>query len=120
MAFMKAFGFEYVSRYLVDGAKFYDKDTTLFLHRASKIPAAKQGTAMDISFFENPDGIRLLDGSRGYMLQVSVEAVDGTNAELKDRATRQLIAMKETLKQAVDLVPGDRLALDTKLNMRAR
>jgi hypothetical protein len=59
-----------------------------------------------------------LDSSRGYVLQASIEAVDGNNPEVKKKAEQQLIAVKETLKQAVTLTPGDRLALDTRVLIR--
>jgi Med18 protein len=61
-----------------------------------------------------------LDSSESYMLQASVEVVDGNNPELKDRALRALMTIKETLKQSVVLVPGDRLALDTRLPVAPR
>ena len=49
------------------------------------------------------------------MLQASIDVVDGNHPELKERAARQLLGHKEALKQAVELTPGDRLALDTRL-----
>ena len=60
-----------------------------------------------------------LDQSDGYILSTTIETVDGGNAELRERAVRQLLALKETMKGAVDLVPGDRLALDTKVPIAA-
>jgi hypothetical protein len=59
-----------------------------------------------------------LDVNNGFVLQASIEAVDGANPEMKEKAVQQLLAMKETLKEAVTLGPGDRLALDTKVPMR--
>ncbi|RMZ84394.1 hypothetical protein DV738_g637, partial [Chaetothyriales sp. CBS 135597] len=117
-SFMNAFGFEYVSRHLVEGAQFYDQDTTLFLHRPSNIPPAEPDKAADLSFLDHSESVKLVDASGTYVLQASIEAIDGTNPELKDRATRQLLALKETLDQAIDLGPGDRLALDTRLSLR--
>lgn len=63
---------------------------------------------------DKADAASLFDISGAYILQASVEAMDGSAAELKDRASAQLLAMKETLRQAVTLSPGDRLALDTR------
>lgn len=59
-----------------------------------------------------------LDASGSYVLQASIEIVDGNSPDLKDKATQQLLAMKETLRPSVNLVPGDRLALDTRVPMR--
>jgi mediator of RNA polymerase II transcription subunit 18, fungi type len=106
---------------MIEGAKFYDQDTTIFLHRASKIiPPTGATTAMSTSFLGSNDGLELLDGTGGYLLQASIDAVDGVNTDLKDRATSQLLAMKETLKQAVELTPGDRLSMDTKVKVTKR
>lgn len=98
------------------GSRFYDNDTTVFVHKVMRLPqvAATEACA-DISFLSNIDDLSELDPSGGYVVRASIDVVDGNNGELKERATRQLMAMKETLKQAVDLTPGDRLALDTKL-----
>ena len=113
------FSFRYVSRYLVIGSKFYDQDTTLFVHKVLQIPQVSAEKAVsDTSFLSKISEQRELDGSGGYVVQASIDAVDGNNPELKDRATRQLLGVKEALKQAVDLTPGDRLALDTKLPVR--
>ena len=60
-----------------------------------------------------------LDKSDGYVLSATIETLDGSNAELRDRAARQLLVLKETMKGAVNLIPGDRLALDTKVPIAA-
>ena len=113
MLFMSAFGFVYRSRYLQEGVRFFDRDATLFLSRPVRISQASSSTLEGLSTFDD-DSKQLLDESGGYVLQTSVEVVDGMNKELKDRATKQLMALSDTLKQAVSLTPGDRLALDTR------
>ena len=101
---------------MVVGVKYFDRDTTIFLHRVMRIPDAKSANeAFEHSFLERPDSIEPLDGSGGYLLQASIQAVEGNSQEVKDRATGQLLALKETLKQTVSLTPGNRLALDTRL-----
>lgn len=116
--FMKSFGYDYVNRYLVNGDKFYDQDATLFLHRISRLPQATEDEAEDWSFVDKSDETSLFDISGAYILQASIDAVDGSTAELKDRASAQLLALRDTLKQAVTLTPGDRLALDTRAPVR--
>jgi mediator of RNA polymerase II transcription subunit 18, fungi type len=59
-----------------------------------------------------------LDPSGAYILQASIEIADGNNPDLKDKATQQLLAMKDSLRSSIDLVPGDRLALDTRVPVR--
>ena len=101
---------------MVVGDKFFDRDTTIFLHKAMRVADAKTANeAVEHSFLEEPDSIQPLDGSGGYLLHASIQAVEGNSQEVKDRATGQLLALKETLKQAVSLTPGNRLALDTRL-----
>ncbi|OAP60963.1 hypothetical protein AYL99_05965 [Fonsecaea erecta] len=119
--FLDHFGYDYVSRYIVVGSRFYDHDTTLFLHKVLRLPqiAADQAIS-DESFLSKLDHLPDVDGSGGYILQASIDVVDGNNPELKERATRQLLAIKEALRQAVDLSPGDRLALDTRLPITSR
>lgn len=106
---------------MVEGHKFYDQDTTLFLHRVLQIPPAimEQGISAPFDMSAVPD-FQPLDGSKGFVLQASLEAADGNNPEVKEKAVQQMLAMKETLKQAVTLAPGDRLALDTRVPVRNR
>lgn len=116
VTFLDHFGYEYVSRYMLSGSKFYDNDATLYLHKVFVLPQTSVESAMtELSFLSNLSELRELDGSGGALLQASIDVIDGNNPELKDKATRQLLALKEGLKQAVDLTPGDRLALDTRL-----
>ena len=106
---------------MVVGSRFYDNDTTLFVHKVLLLPQVPADQAMlDIASFSDVDKLSELDGSGGYIVKASIDIVDGNNAELKDKATRQLLGIKESLKQAVDLTPGDRLALDTRLPATSR
>ena|ERR1700760_3506632 len=106
---------------MVVGSRFYDNDTSIFVHKVLVLPQVAADTAM-------PDGASLpiidklseLDGSGGYVVKASIDIVDGNNTELKDKAARQLLGIKEALRQAVDLTPGDRLALDTRLATNPR
>jgi hypothetical protein len=131
--FMKAFGYEcvfslargektnesnrYVNRFMTRGHQFYDQDMTLLVHRIYRIPSAGADGAADTAFLDTADRTSLFDISGGYILQASIDA-DGSAAELKDRATSQLLAMKDTLKEAIALGPGDRLAMDMRAPAR--
>ncbi len=106
---------------MITGSRFYDHDTTIFVHKIltlSQVPAEE--AISDRSFLSDISSLPNLDGSGGYLIQASIEVVDGNNPELKDRATRQLLAHKEALKQAVELTPGDRLGLDTRVSVVSR
>lgn len=93
----------------------------MFLYKVLQIPQVDADrAALDTKFLSSEEVFQELDGSGGYTLQASIEVVDGNNPELRDRATRQLLAMKETLKQAVTLLTGDRLALDTRMALPSR
>jgi mediator of RNA polymerase II transcription subunit 18, fungi type len=101
---------------MVVGDRFFDQNISMFLHRVMRIPEADQSAqATDHAFLDKLDEVSPLDGSGGYVLHVSIEAVEGNSQEVKERAASQLLVMNETLKQAVNLTPGDRLALDTRL-----
>ena len=112
--------FSYVSQYVLEGHKFYDQDTTLFVHQVLQMPQAsdEQAIATDTPIPPPISDLQPLDSGKGFVLQASIEAPDGNNPEVKEKAVQQLTTMKETLKQAVALAPGDRLALDTRVPMR--
>jgi len=112
----------YLSQHVITGDKFYDQDTTLFLHKIMQ--TSNPGTQNTKATFSSVDTIPTLstliplDPGGAYILQASIEIADGNSADLKDKATQQLLAMKDSLRYSVDLVPGDRLALDTRVPVR--
>ena len=111
--------FSYVSQYVIEGHKFYDQDTTLFVHQVLRMPQAAGDEAIATNTPIPPiSDLQPLDSTKGFVLQASIEAIDGNNPEVKEKAVQQLMAIKETLKQAVTLLPGDRLALDTRVPIR--
>lgn len=111
----------YVQRYYVEGQNFYNQDTTLFLHRVRELPALQPDQSpTDISQLPPPDRCRLLDPSESWILEASIDITDGKSQELRDRAMRQLLSMRETLAPAVKLEKPDRLALDTRIPVRVR
>lgn len=115
------YSFSYVSRYLVVGSNFYDQDTTLSVHKVVLPPQVTAENAIkDTAFLSDVSKLMDLDKSGGYLVQAIVEVVDGNNPDLKEKGTRQLLAHKEALKQAVDLTPGDRLALDSRVPVTGR
>ena len=105
---------------MVVGERFYDQDTTLFIHRILQLPDAINEHPTNTSSLPEIDKLKPLDNSGGFVLQVSLEVVDGNNLELKEKAIAQLMAMKEILKQSVNIIPGDRLALDTRVPVTSR
>ena len=114
-------GYSYVSRYLVVGDTFYDQDMTIFVYRMLQLPDFS-APALSLEGFSIPpvEELNLVDSSGGYAVEVSIDVLDGNNPDLKDRATRQLMGMKETLKQSITLSAGDRLALDTRVPVGRR
>ena len=106
----------YVSRYVVIEQKLYDQNVSLSLRRILRVSNREgqyNSTNADI-MPKNKDLVPLSE-SKTVILTATVETTDGSNAELRERAIRELLIMKETMKGAVDLLPGDRLALDTKV-----
>jgi hypothetical protein len=106
---------------MVLGSRFYDNDVTILVHKVAQLPEAPAEAAVsDASMPENVDDLPDLDGTGGYIVQASIDILDGNSAELKEKGSRQLLAIKEALKQAIELVPGDRLALDTRIPVNMR
>lgn len=119
--FVRDLGFEYVSQFILEGHKVYDQDITLFLHQVLTVPQTPIEEATSTgTYLPDISNLQPLDGGKSFVLQASIEAIDGNNLEVKEKAVQQLMAMKDTLKQAVTLAPGDRLALDTRVPMRNR
>lgn len=101
---------------MVAASEFYDDYTTVALRQVLELPQSPSSVdAGEVSSLPSIQQMQPLDSGGGYELHAFIDVVDGNHPELKDRATKQLLNLKETMKQAVILSPGDRLALDTKV-----
>ncbi|EDN09052.1 conserved hypothetical protein [Histoplasma mississippiense (nom. inval.)] len=89
---MNAWGFNYVSEYVVEGHRFILDDIVLFLHHQ----------------------MLLLDTSGAYILQASITVQDSGNPDMLKANSQRLLGLKEHLKSVVKLEPKDRLSLDTR------
>lgn len=106
---------------MVAATEFYDDYTTIALRQVFILPEASSVlNAGNMTSLPVLSTLQALDSAGGYELHAFVNVVDGNHPDLKDRATKQLLALKETLKQAVNLTPGERLALDTKVPVAPR
>ena len=125
--FLTSLGYEYTTQYLIRGHKFYADDTILSLHQLfplpTGIPPSSEADIISSSILPSLSDLKPLDLSGAFVLQASIEIQPdmqntSTNPELRTKATQQLLKMKETLKETVELKPGERLALDTRVNLR--
>lgn len=120
--FMKAFGFEFASWYSVRGHRVYHRETTVFsyqvfrpLEQAVSQPAiASRLDQLGLSL-RDPSTLHPVDPSGAYLVQASVDVVDGNVQALKDQAIQQLGDIAHVLRAAIDLRVADRLALDTRI-----
>lgn len=120
--FMNTFGFEFVSWYFVKGHRVYDRETTIFTHqvfRPSEKATLQPRVASDVDqlglSLEDPGTLHAVDPSGAYLVQASVDVIDGNVQVLKDQAIQQLAAIAHVLRGTVDLRVADRLALDTRI-----
>jgi len=91
------------------------------LHRIRELPTVQTGQSpLNVSDLQSLDKGQLLDASGTWLLEASIDIVDGKAQELRDRATKQLISMREILNPSVKLEKPDRLALDTRIPVRVR
>jgi mediator of RNA polymerase II transcription subunit 18, fungi type len=64
-----------------------------------------------------PSTLTALDPSDAYLLQASVRVADGAQPELLAQGGSELTALRTALKGVVELEPGDRMALDTRVKI---
>ncbi|KAF7193535.1 Mediator of RNA polymerase II transcription subunit 18 [Pseudocercospora fuligena] len=62
-----------------------------------------------------PKDQKLIDPSGSWIIEVSIRVEDGNNSTLTDKAKQELLAFKETMDGALDLIAPDRLALDSRV-----
>ena len=94
-------------------------NVVLLLHRLFQLPTLAHGTiprpATEWDDVPRFDSWTPLDSSGAYVLQASVRVQDGGKPETMTLGLNELLAVKDTLRGIVDLEPGDRLAMDTRV-----
>ena len=144
-SFLHALGYSPtpLQSYLLHGYKFYDNDTTIFLYQILPL-SLPPSIIPDLSTLKplDPSGAYLLQASIELDYQPQQQSsgtsanaaaaekpnegdggggggVNATFGELRAQATHQLLNLMDTLRgSGVVLGPGDRLGLDTRVNLR--
>ncbi|KKK15014.1 hypothetical protein P175DRAFT_0441405 [Aspergillus ochraceoroseus IBT 24754] len=111
---MNAWGYSFVTEYLVEGDVFIHNDIVIFLHRVLQYPIHGQephGPRQQLPSFRE---MSPLERTGSYVLQAAITVQDGSNQELMKTASQHLFGLREQLKSAVRLEQADRLSLDTR------
>ncbi|EAS33024.2 RNA polymerase II mediator complex subunit Srb5 [Coccidioides immitis RS] len=112
---MKAWGYDYVSEYVLEGDMFILDDTVILLHRILNFPAKHHLQGLPAFYLPPLQEMVPLDSTGGYLLQASITVQDSGNPDLMKATTQRLLGLKEHLKSAVRLESADRLSLDTRV-----
>ncbi|KAJ5709950.1 hypothetical protein N7493_009542 [Penicillium malachiteum] len=111
---MNAWGYSFVTEYVVEGDIFLHNDITIFLHRVLHYPASDQESREPRQSLPAFSEMTTLEKSGSYVLQASINVQDGSNQETMKTASQHLFGLREQLKSAVKLEQADRLSLDTR------
>ncbi|KAL4930632.1 mediator of RNA polymerase II transcription subunit 18 [Aspergillus undulatus] len=111
---MSAWGYSFVTEYVVEGDAFIHNDIVIFLHRVLQYPKSDQEPHEPRRELPSFRDLSPLEKTGGYILQAAITVQDGSNQELMRIASQHLFGLREQLKSAVRLEHADRLALDTR------
>ncbi|KAI2788571.1 Mediator of RNA polymerase II transcription subunit 18 [Penicillium oxalicum] len=111
---MNAWGYGFVTEYLVEGDVFIHNDIVIFLHRILHYPAGEREPREPRRTLPGLKEMAPLEKTGSYVLQASITVQDGSNQETMKMASQHLLGLREQLKSAVRLEPADRLSLDTR------
>ncbi|KAL4881479.1 mediator complex, subunit Med18 [Aspergillus karnatakaensis] len=111
---MNAWGYSFISEYVVEGDIFVHNDIVIFLHRVLQYPAQSHDSHEPRRQLPLFGDMSPLERTGGYILQAAITVQDGSNQELMRTASQHLFGLREQLKSAVRLEQADRLALDTR------
>lgn len=112
---MNAWGYSFVTEYIMEGEVFIHNDIVLFLYRVLTFPADSHDPQSPRQTLPALREMIPLDRSGSYVLQAVVTVTDGSNPEIMKLASQRLLGLKEQLKSAVKLEQADRLSLDTRV-----
>ncbi|PYH99160.1 mediator of RNA polymerase II transcription subunit 18 [Aspergillus ellipticus CBS 707.79] len=111
---MNAWGYSFVTEYVVEGDVFVLNDIVIFLHRVLLYPSGAQeshGPRRQLPAYRE---LSPLERTGSYVLQAAITVQDGGNQEMMKTASQHLFGLREQLKSAVRLEQADRLSLDTR------
>ncbi|RAL09481.1 mediator of RNA polymerase II transcription subunit 18 [Aspergillus homomorphus CBS 101889] len=112
---MNAWGYSFVTEYMVEGDVFVQNDIVIFLHRVLLYPPAgpqeAHGPRRSLPAYHE---LTPLERTGSYVLQAAITVQDGGNQEMMKTASQHLFGLREQLKSAVRLEQADRLSLDTR------
>ncbi|KAJ5172239.1 Mediator of RNA polymerase II transcription subunit 18 [Penicillium capsulatum] len=114
VASMNAWGYSFVTEYVVEGDVFIHNDIVLFLHRVLHFPSKEpepRGPRRQLPAWTD---MTPLEKSGSYVLQAAIAVQDGGNQETMKKASQHLFGLREQLSSAVRLEQADRLSLDTR------
>ncbi|KAJ5477196.1 Mediator of RNA polymerase II transcription subunit 18 [Penicillium diatomitis] len=111
---MNAWGYGFVTEYVVEGDIFIHNDIVIFLHRVLHYPSDEKEPREPRRSLPSLKKMAPLEKTGSYVLQASIAVQDGSNQETMKTASQHLLGLREQLKSAVRLEPADRLSLDTR------
>ncbi|BAE57297.1 putative RNA polymerase II mediator complex subunit Srb5 [Aspergillus flavus] len=111
---MNAWGYSFVTEYVVEGDVFILNDIVIYLHRVLHYPAESSGSHEPRRQLPPFQQMSPLEKTGSYVLQASIAVQDGGNQEMMKTASQHLFGLREQLKSAVRLEQADRLSLDTR------
>ncbi|KAL4911683.1 mediator of RNA polymerase II transcription subunit 18 [Aspergillus aurantiobrunneus] len=111
---MSAWGYSFVTEYVVEGDVFIHNDIVIFLHRVLQYPIHGQEPHEPRRQLPSFRELSPLERTGSYILQAAITVQDGSNQELMRTACQHLFGLREQLKSAVRLEQADRLSLDTR------
>ncbi|KAI9723473.1 MAG: Mediator of RNA polymerase II transcription subunit 18 [Chrysothrix sp. TS-e1954] len=116
---VESLGYRYKCQYMLHGHRFVYNNLLLFLHRILLPPDAANSNEGQLGFREPPlpriEDFMALDASGAHILLSSCYVADGNKPELIARGVKEQMAFKELMKGIVDMLPVERLALDTRV-----
>jgi mediator of RNA polymerase II transcription subunit 18 len=104
----------FVTEYVVEGDVFIHNDITIFLHRVLHYPVSEHEGRVPRQQLPAFSDMAPLEKTGSYVLQASINVLDGSNQETMKTASQHLFGLREQLKSAVKLEQADRLSLDTR------
>ncbi|KAI9766289.1 MAG: Mediator of RNA polymerase II transcription subunit 18 [Candelina submexicana] len=115
MQFMDKWGYSYISEYILEGHRVTYHNVMLLLHRILRCPSDPERPSRPHDRLYGLQDYIPIDLSGAFVLQASVRLQDGNKPESISLGLNELKSIKEMVKGVVELEPGDRLALDTRV-----
>ncbi|CUM68190.1 uncharacterized protein PRCAT00005909001 [Priceomyces carsonii] len=113
LQFLEDLGYDVINQFWIKGIRFFYGDVIIEMY---KVFIRNDDEAKSSDSANESIRLKLLDESNTFQIKAYTNIPKSTDVELKDQGTRELLKLKEILKNSIKFEIPDRIYMDSRVN----